>query len=164
MGKKHNCKQALSPPRPQHVVSHLLTAPVARRYAAQRSPDLLACCKHRSLRKAPQCAPSLRCLSPAVICQAVLAMLWLAPHGSWLCAGPSHHREVSLLTIYWDVMSFYDPLFLNCCKLAADFYCLKFIPQQLDSWIPGGSTSLGNLGFYAIIKPAAAQVSGEAGY
>ena len=77
---------------------------------------------------------------------------------------PSHNREVSILTIYLDVMSLYDPLFLNCCELAADFHCLKFIPHQLDRCIPGGSTSLGNLGFYALVKPAAAQVSGEAGY
>jgi len=110
------------------------------------------------------CSITESCLSPAAICWAVLAMLWLAPHGPWSHTAPSHHREVFLLTIYSHVMSFYGPLFLNSCKLAADFCCLKFIPQQLCSRIPGGSTSLGNSGFYAIVKPAAAQVSGEAGY
>lgn len=44
-------------------------------------------------------------------------------------------------------MSFYGVLFLNCCKLAADFYGLKFLLHQLDGLIPGRNAPVGNSGF-----------------
>lgn len=76
-------------------------------------------------------------------------LLLCARHGTaspWIRGSP-YHREMFHLSIYSNIMCFYGFLFLNCCKLSADFYGLKFILHQLDSLIPGGNTPVGNSGF-----------------
>lgn len=77
------------------------------------------------------------------------ALLLSAQHGtaSPRIRGSSYHRGMFHLSIYSNIMCFYSLLFLNCCKLEADFYGLKFILHQLDSLIPGGNTPVGNSGF-----------------
>lgn len=61
-------------------------------------------------------------------------------------------------------MCFYGLLFLNCCKLTAEFYVLKFILHQLDSLIQGEIFQLEIQAFYAIVKSPVADVSGEGGF
>lgn len=128
-----------------------------------------------SVKKCPVCLIAERYLTPEITCRASgrfpvtctspcasaavgtaqwqrhlqLVLLLSARHGtaSPRIRGSSYHREMFHLSIYSNIMCFYGLLFLNCCRLAADFYGLKFILHQLYSLIPGGNTPVGNLGF-----------------